>query len=686
MWIRSLVVVAVLGACGSRPSPTGGLGNTTTAPAQPTPAEPGLAASWIAKLDNPREAARAVDELELLGDPSAIGPLGRHWSENGRAVRVLRVMIVLARPASWDRVLPFLRTGVATIDPAEPRSVDSAQVAAEAIGEGRLEAGLPELADLVARPPSKMLLAVQVAALRAIGALESIEGTKILLAVIQRSAPVHPRTATSGDQARLLEEGYALDLATKGAAINALGTLPSAQAAETLILALYRMPELSMQLRRALSLNGSLVVDHVRSILRGTHGAANSLITDNKLDRYCGDRGELPAAQCKSVSIKDYYPALLAGDLRDPTLVPELLEALKRPAAPYYFIDAQPAPATQHTAIFHALRKLGAADAAAPVRALWINPRTDVVTRTLAVHTYGFVARTAADVDALGKIAADNRADDGLRQEAAAAYARLARDPKHIKLLLQLAQRYLDAAETKRKAAAAAKPATGKADAALANAEKAWDAAKAKLLQVTQDPAATAEQIRAATSSTKQAEDAYSTAKRKHRELMAPYRMHDQASRAYVGFARMFQTHVARIEIAIRCKDDPRCLAAGLRATVADVEAHVAPHLAGVASWTADEKTDLVDAASERAMIELAKQGTAASELTPVVLEGLGTASWIVREVILVALPRIAKLPCLTCVTRLDAVIAADGGKSELAALAVEHTIVRNYFRSRATP
>lgn len=74
MSIRSLVVVAVLAACGSRPAPDPGVGNSSTAGIQPAPAPTPTerAAPWIARLDNPREAARAVDELEQLGDPTAI--------------------------------------------------------------------------------------------------------------------------------------------------------------------------------------------------------------------------------------------------------------------------------------------------------------------------------------------------------------------------------------------------------------------------------------------------------------------------------------------------------------------------------------------------------------------------------------------------------------------------------------
>src|SRR5688572_5611954 len=53
---------------------------------------------WIAKLDDPREAERAVTELEQLGNPTAIVPLGKAWLAQGRPVRLLQVMISIARP------------------------------------------------------------------------------------------------------------------------------------------------------------------------------------------------------------------------------------------------------------------------------------------------------------------------------------------------------------------------------------------------------------------------------------------------------------------------------------------------------------------------------------------------------------------------------------------------------------
>ena len=46
------------------------------------------------------------------------------------------------RPASWDKALPFLTKALTEVDEANPRSVDSAQKAADALGESKSEGGI----------------------------------------------------------------------------------------------------------------------------------------------------------------------------------------------------------------------------------------------------------------------------------------------------------------------------------------------------------------------------------------------------------------------------------------------------------------------------------------------------------------------------------------------------------------
>src|SRR5512140_1234078 len=99
------------------------------------PDDPYKADTWAKKLGDSRETERAVTELEQLGDPSAIEKLGEAWEKQGKPVRLLQVIISLARPltpedakknyvtdyeasgrpASWDRALPFLKKALAEV-------------------------------------------------------------------------------------------------------------------------------------------------------------------------------------------------------------------------------------------------------------------------------------------------------------------------------------------------------------------------------------------------------------------------------------------------------------------------------------------------------------------------------------------------------------------------------------------
>src|SRR5687767_12118097 len=54
--------------------------------------------TWTKKLDDPRDGERAVTELEQLGNPGAIPALGEAWKSQGKPVRLLQVIITLARP------------------------------------------------------------------------------------------------------------------------------------------------------------------------------------------------------------------------------------------------------------------------------------------------------------------------------------------------------------------------------------------------------------------------------------------------------------------------------------------------------------------------------------------------------------------------------------------------------------
>jgi hypothetical protein len=697
------------------------------------PSDPYDPKTWTKKLGDPRESERAQTQLEQLGNPAAIPALGDAWADQGKPVRLLQIIIGLARPltakqahdqymtdyestgrpASWDKAMPYLTKALTEVDEANPRSVDSAQKAADALGEAKLPEGLDPLIDIATKPVTKKMISAQVAAIRAMGKFTGDEKAKAaaaLLKIIDRDPPDHPRTAKDKETGRALEEKFGLFLGVTGASINSLSELRVATATSKLVLSLYRTPELFTQIRRALVASGPTAEAELRKVLRGEHAEVNQLFKDKRLDKYCGDKNDAPQEQCQSVSSKDFYPAVVLGDFYDPAAVPDLLGALKRPALPVYYQDDQPSPNTQYNAIFDALRKIGAPDGAPQVRAMWSKsapppaapkcPRgkkcpaeapspgaeSDLQTRILAIQAYPFLTRDDAGAAELGAIAADNKADDNLRTEAALAFARLSHDKSNIIVLEGLAQKYFDASEKKRKEADGKfKTDADAADKEFDKAKKKVDEAKSEALKATHDPNKGAAEIKAATETAKKAEDDLKVAKKKHKDAVAPFKGADAAAKAYKGYARMFQTHIARIEVAIRCKDD-NCFA-GMLKLIADMKtgpdqaaANLKPYIKDLKDWTKDEKLGLLEGEVERAMLELGKHGQKAGGFTDALLDAAKSDDRLIRQSILLALPKIAKVPCTNCETKLDAAIKAGEGKTTLGDLNLETTMLRNYF------
>lgn len=681
--------------------------------------------TWTKKLGDSHDAERAVTELEQLGHPGAIPALGNAWKSQGKPVRYLQVIISLARPltpeeakakfvvdfektgrkASWDKALPFLTEALTGVDEANPRSVDSASKAADALGESQIPEGLDALIEIATKPITKKLITAQIGAIRAIGKYdtEKSKAAGALIKIIDREPPPHPKTARDKEQGRAMEEKFGLFLGVTGSAINALGDLTVPTAAKTLALQMYRTPELFMQIRRALVATGPTAKDELRKILRGDHAEVNQLFKDKRLDKYCGDKGD--ATECVPVSAKDFYPAVVLGDFYDPAITGDILAALKRPAAPVYYMDDQPSPNTQYNALFDALRKIGSAEAAKAVRDMWMveAPKgkkgapvadPDLGTKILAISTYPFLARDTSGVDALGKIAADNTADDTLRQEAATAFARLSRDSKSLDVLEGLADKYFKAsAEKHKEAEGKPKAESDAADKVFEKQKEALAKAKTDLIKISNESEqalkkagsdaekdAAVKRAKDASAAVKKMEDEFKVHKKKHRDATAPYKQLDAASKAYKGYARMFQTHIARIEIAIRCKQDLKCYAEALKLTP-DVSAkNVAKYIKDIKAWTDDEKKGLVEANVERAMLEIGKAGDKAAGLADTLLDAAKSDVRLVRQSILLALPKIAKSPCANCVTKLDAAIKAGEGKTTIGDLNLETTMLRNYF------
>jgi hypothetical protein len=457
---------------------------------------------------------------------------------------------------------------------------------------------------------------------------------------------------------------------------------------------MFRYPELFSQVRRALVASGPVAGEELRKVLAGSQPEVNQLIKDKHLDRYCGDKNEA-LDQCLPVSAVQFYPSVVLGDFYDPRSVPVLLEALKQPPLPVYYADDQPSPNTQYNAIFDALRKIGSPEGAATVRAMWeghaaaeakparggkrgadpalAGGQSELTNRLLAIGAYPFLTRDDAGVDGLGKIAADNAADERLRTEAATAFARLAHDPRDITVLQGLAQKYADAS-LKKRGEADGKP-KGIADAAdkeFAKAKKLHDdAIRGRSGQNSGDD------IKAAI---KKADAALADATKIHDTAVEPYRSADALARQYQSYQRMFQTHIARIEIAIRCKQSLTCYGDSLKLTPAEAAKNNAPYIKDIKDWKPDEQLGLVEANIERAMLEIGKRGAQAAKLTATLLDNAKNDNRLIRQSILLALPKIAAVPCADCETKLQAAIRAGEGKTTLADLNTETLMMKNYF------
>jgi chromosome segregation ATPase len=252
---------------------------------------------------------------------------------------------------------------------------------------------------------------------------------------------------------------------------------------------------------------------------------------------------------------------------------------------------------------------------------------------------------------------------------------------KDIAILTKLADRYLEASAKKEKATEGKlKKDAEAADTKLSAVKQALDDAKTALLEVSKDTASTAAQIQAAAQTAKQREDDYKAARKLHKTQTEPYRQAVAAAKAYRGYARMFQTHIARISVALRCKQDLTCYANTLGQSVEKVAGNSAPYIKDIADWTNEEKLGLLEGEIERAMLELGKAGPKADAHTETLLDAAKSDNRLIRQSVLLALPKIAKVPCPTCIAKLDAAIQAGEGKTTLGDLNLETTMLRNYF------
>lgn len=166
-----------------------------------------------------------------------------------------------------------------------------------------------------------------------------------------------------------------------------------------------------------------------------------------------------------------------------------------------------------------------------------------------------------------------------------------------------------------------------------------------------------------------ESESAIAEAKMKAAANAGDYATQKEASLISADLAATCKESSHRIDMAVECGSKPEaeqvaCYANALKAK--DVE---------------NGKPGLPRA--ERALLELYKLGPAAGGALKILLEEAGTSVRVVREMILIALPRVAGTPekaCDECEKRLALMLASQQTQTTLDALNNETRVIQNYF------
>jgi HEAT repeat protein len=296
--------------------------------------------------------------------------------------------------------------------------------------------------------------------------------------------------------------------------------------------------------------------------------------------------------------------ALLLGDLRAAEAVPKLIAELKKPTQAIGYDPRTGAEqGTSHAGVLDALRRIGDPAAAETVYEYMTAEKTDdFLLRPLAMDVYSTLSTDTKALPWLLKMIKDEAADPNVRNAAIIAYGRLGRtadDAAPIKAMVA------DYEAKAKKAEAKAKGAKGEQDKAAAEQD-----------QLTND-----------------------------------------------AFAGALKETIARMDIAIKCKQDATCYADTLDAKDLAVGQPGLPR-------------------AERALLEIRKLGKKAQPVYKKLIDPkyLGTSERIVREAILLALPRIAPLPCKECAESMDQVMESQSAQTTLDLLNTETKIVYHYF------
>lgn len=332
---------------------------------------------------------------------------------------------------------PAALAALAKLD--EPGPIDERPVIFAISILARQQHGLDPVLAVVRRKTTAPLAKMQVHAMRELAKrVPSEPGDRdaivaALLEVVQRGPADFVATDAAG--------ANKLFVLVAGPAFEALADLHAPEAVEPALLAMLRHPPLFAFVKRALVAAGPEAKAALVAVLEGKHAGVERAIRDEKLDRFCpGPFAATKPQPCKPLSSRDHYAADVLGHFYDPATVPALLAALKRKPQPYYYLEnGKPGERSQHLAIFEALRRIGAPEAARPLEQLWSSRRTDALTRLVAVASYPFVTDDRKSIGKLAQLVAHASSSADLRREAAIAISRQSRDLADIKTIRKLA-------------------------------------------------------------------------------------------------------------------------------------------------------------------------------------------------------------------------------------------------------
>jgi hypothetical protein len=609
------------------------------------PSDPYDPQTWIKKLDDPAEAATALQKLQQLKDPVAIPSLGAFWRKHNYPSKVLRTIIELADRVDVDGktgqvklgptygpAVPFLIEAIDNFDIGDQQSIDDASVAADALGRA-IQAGEndEEITATLVNTAKKIMpklspgQRVRIAATRALGYMKnSPRATDTLIEILGTDLKKQP-------------------ISLNAAAANALAEAASTRAIQPLLKAVFELPPIYQQCRTALAAIGEPVIPELIKIFEGKHADLEQYAKENNFANNCS-AGRGPSTTCRAPGALRFKAAALLGDLRARHAVPMLTGALKSEPLPSFF-DPQtgaPGPST-HNAVLDALRNIGDAKAADAVYAYLQAAGTSAEIKPMAMDVYSMLAVDRKALAYLSKIFLDDAADEQLRLAASLAYGRLAAQKSDLAPVEEMINRYKKPADKNQ--------ADAEKQAKLAEAEeKAGKELEAQAL---------ADSNKSKAGALKKKADAHFSKAEDYRDQQAQL---EDTSKGYRGYQRGFEETKMRAEVGIACGSDAACFAKYLDGDDIKTGSDGLPR-------------------AERALISIGKLGSKAEALLDTLLKHAHSTERIVRQGILLALPQIAKLPCDSCEKRLYEVIESQKDQTTLDYLTADTRITMYYFR-----